>query len=77
MRTTISLEPDVAAAVERLRRREGLGISGAVNTLVRQGLMREAVQDRPYILEPSDLGLLVDVHDVSEALEQLDGPDAR
>ncbi|HZI97194.1 MAG TPA: ribbon-helix-helix protein, CopG family [Actinomycetales bacterium] len=77
MRTTVSLEPDVVAAVERLRRQRGLGVSAAVNALARQGLVREAGQTQAYVLEPAELGLLVDVHNVSEALEQLDGLDAR
>ena len=77
MRTTISLEPDVAAAVDRLRRDHGLGVSAAVNSLARRGLITEAVRGTPYVLEPSDLGLLVDVDNVSEVLEQLDGADDR
>ena len=77
MRTTVSLEPDVAAAVERLRRQQGIGVSAAVNALARRGLLVDVVRLEPYVLEPADLGLAVDVHDVAEALEQLDGADSR
>src|SRR4051794_32418857 len=38
MRTTVTLADDVAAAVDRLRREEGLGLSEAVNKLARAGL---------------------------------------
>jgi hypothetical protein len=31
MRTTVTLERDVAAAVDQLRRREGIGMSEALN----------------------------------------------
>ena len=77
MRTTVTLDPDVEAAVGRLRHRDGLGLSAAVNALVRQGLVQDAPRGARYVHEPADLGLLIDVHDVSEALEQLDGPQAR
>lgn len=39
MRRTVTLDPDVAAEVERLRREEGLGLSEAVNKLARFGMM--------------------------------------
>ena len=44
MRTTLTLADDVAAAVERLRRERSIGMSEAVNELVRAGL---TTQNRP------------------------------
>ncbi len=38
MRTTVTLADDVVAAVERVRRERGVGVSDAVNDLVRAGL---------------------------------------
>ena len=38
MRTTITLDRDIAAAVEQLRREEGIGPSEALNRLARAGL---------------------------------------
>ena len=38
MRTTISLDDDVTAAVIEFRRHGNLGLSQAVNQLIRQGL---------------------------------------
>ncbi|MBA2263154.1 MAG: ribbon-helix-helix protein, CopG family, partial [Chloroflexi bacterium] len=38
MRTTVTLDKDVAAAVRRLRLSEGMGLSEALNRLARAGL---------------------------------------
>ena len=76
MRTTVNLDDDVAAAVQQLRRERGMGVSEAVNGLARAGL---AVRnDRHGFRQRSvNLGLKVDVTNVAEAIEQLDGPGAR
>lgn len=71
MRTTINLDPDVAAAADRLRREKHIGLSEAINELARQGLM--AHPDRqPFRQRTRDLGLAIDVSNVAEALEYLD-----
>ncbi len=73
MRTTVTFDQDVAAAVERLRRERSIGLSEAVNELVRAGLrLRQA--RRPFVQRASDVGLRIDVTNVAEALEQLEGP---
>ena len=41
MRTTITLADDVAAALEKLRRERSVGLSEAVNDLVRAGLAKQ------------------------------------
>lgn len=71
MRTTFTLEDDVAAEVERLRREEGIGISEAVNRLIRAGLAAPAKR-RVYRNRSFDVGLKVDVADVASVLELLD-----
>ena len=72
MRTTVTLADDVAAAVERMRRERAIGISEAVNELIRNGLAAGPQR------EPArHLGLRLDVSDVADALESLDGPTAR
>jgi len=76
MRTTITLADDVAAAVEKLRRERGVGISEAVNDLVRSGLNADD-SARPFRQRSHDLGSGVDVSNVAEAIETLDGPAAR
>ncbi|MBI1736440.1 MAG: ribbon-helix-helix protein, CopG family [Candidatus Rokubacteria bacterium] len=76
MRTTITLDADVAAEIERLRRKRGLGLSEAVNELIRSGLRERAPRSR-FEQRAHDLGLRVDVRNVAEALEILEGPTAR
>ncbi|MGH9164067.1 MAG: ribbon-helix-helix protein, CopG family [Acidimicrobiales bacterium] len=68
MRTTVNLDDDIAAAVERLRREQGLGLSAAVNELVRRGLVAKRPA-RKLRLETGRLGLRVDVTNVAEALD--------
>jgi Arc/MetJ family transcription regulator len=76
MRTTVSLDDDVTAAVERVRRERSIGLSEAVNQLVRAGLRAEGT-GRPFRQRAARLGLRIDVANVAEALEDLDGPATR
>ncbi|MCX7620681.1 MAG: ribbon-helix-helix protein, CopG family [Acidimicrobiales bacterium] len=76
MRTTIDLEPDTAKAVEHLRKEQGLGLSEAVNQLIRRGLVATPAPS-PFRPIHRDLGLMIDVSNVAEALELLDGPETR
>jgi hypothetical protein len=72
MRTTVTLDDDVAAAIERLRRERHLGMSEAVNQLARAGLTARPPHER-FVQRTFDMGPGIDVTDVAEALEQLDG----
>lgn len=76
MRTTITLDDDVAAAIEQLRRERAVGVSEVVNDLVRSGL-RARPDKRRFRQQTHKLGLTVDVTNVADALEQLDGPSSR
>jgi metal-responsive CopG/Arc/MetJ family transcriptional regulator len=71
MRTTFTLDDDVAAAVERLRREEGIGISEAVNRLIRAALVQPKKRAR-YEHHSDDIGLRVDVTDIGSVLDLLD-----
>jgi Arc/MetJ family transcription regulator len=76
MRTTVNLDDDVVALVEKRRRDRALGLSEAVNALIRESL--RAVPPRTDFRQRSQaLGLSIDVSNVAEALEQLEGPSAR
>jgi hypothetical protein len=76
MRTTIQLDTDVQAALDELRKASDLGVSQAVNLLIRRGLA--APQERkPFIQRTERLGLRIDVRNVSEALELLEGSETR
>ncbi len=75
MRTTLTLADDVAAAIERVRRERSIGLSEAVNELVRAGLV--VTQDRPptsFRQKSHDLGRGIDFDNIADTLETLDGP---
>lgn len=76
MRTTVTLEDDVAAAVDRLRRERSIGFSEAVNELIRAGLLAKPPR-RAFRQRSRAIGLRIDVTNVAEALETLEGPDHR
>jgi hypothetical protein len=76
MRTTITLDDDVAAALEQLRRDRSIGLSQAVNELIRAGL-RVRRSRAPFRQTSQPIGLRIDVANVAEALELLEGPGAR
>lgn len=76
MRTTVTFDDDAAAIVEQLRRERGIGVSAAVNELVR----RAAASPRrpaPFVQRTSAGHARFDVTDVAEALDLLDEPAAR
>jgi hypothetical protein len=76
VRTTITLADDVLAAIEKLRHERSIGLSEAVNDLVRAGLV-ERRPDVPFRQRTHDLGRGIDFSNVGEAIETLDGPGAR
>jgi Arc/MetJ family transcription regulator len=71
MRTTVTLDDDAAAAVEALRRREGTGVSEAVNKLIRAGLARQPIKTS-YRHRTSDIGVKIDISNIGEVLDLLD-----
>jgi len=76
MRTTVTLDDDVAAAVTRLRRERGVGVSEAINQLARAGLTVKRPRP-PFRQRSVPLNVRVDVTNVAEALERLDGASHR
>jgi hypothetical protein len=74
MRTTVTLDADVAAAIQQLRRKEGIGVSEALNRLARGGL---TVRDQPKRFRQRSYPMgpfTVDVTNVAEAIDLLEGP---
>jgi len=71
VRTTFTLDDDVAAEVERLRRKEGIGLSEAVNRLIRAGMARPS-RHHAYRHRSAPMGLRLDVTNVASVLEILD-----
>ena len=76
VRTTVDLEDDTAAEVRRLRSEEHRGLSEAINELIRRGMLQQG-QPEPFVPTTRPLGLKIDVTDVAEALDLLEGPGAR
>ncbi|HEY7693128.1 MAG TPA: ribbon-helix-helix protein, CopG family [Gaiellaceae bacterium] len=72
MRTTVTLDDDVAAAIRELRRTRSLGLSEAVNELIRNGLRRRPART-PFKQRSYPMGLQIDVTDVADALEIAEG----
>jgi metal-responsive CopG/Arc/MetJ family transcriptional regulator len=73
MRTTITLEDDVAAAIDHRRREEDKGISEVVNELVRKGLTVKEPRE-PFVQKTAHVGLKLNVDNVAEVLTELEGP---
>lgn len=77
MRTTLSLDDDVAARIEQLRQALDKPLKEVVNEALRRGLagMHEPRASRPYRTRPIDLGRcrLPNVDDVAAALAAAEG----
>jgi hypothetical protein len=80
MRTTLTLDPDVSAQLERRRRERHSSLKAEVNHLLRVGLEHEresarTVAPERFRVEPFSVGeLLIDVDDVTAALDLIDPP---
>lgn len=74
MRTTVTLDDDVAAAVEQIRRERGIGVSQAINELVRRNLVEASRPTKPFRQKTHALQCRIDVSNVAEALELAEGP---
>ena len=76
MRTTVVLDDDVARAVEQLRHERSAGLSEVVNDLIRAGLTSRRPPTK-FRQRSEPVGLRIDVDNVAEALDLLEGPTAR
>jgi hypothetical protein len=52
MRTTVTLDDDVAAKLKRLARERDISFKEALNSSVRRGIERGEARPRPYRLPP-------------------------
>lgn len=81
MRTTLSLDDDVAARIEQLRQDLDKPLKELVNEALRRGLvaMHEPRSPAPYRTQPVDLGRcrLPNVDDVASALAAAEGEQYR
>ncbi|MCP9488302.1 MAG: hypothetical protein MSC31_00310 [Solirubrobacteraceae bacterium MAG38_C4-C5] len=77
MRTTVTLEPDVAARIEQRRRDGERSFKEEINSLLRVGLEHideEPAPREPFRTEPMIGRLLIDIDDVEAALDYAEGP---
>ena len=72
----MKLDDDVAAVINRMRDERGIGLSEAVNELARAGISNRG--DRPRFRQKTyDVGLMIDVSNVQEAIELAEGIEHR
>jgi metal-responsive CopG/Arc/MetJ family transcriptional regulator len=71
MRTTVTLDADIAAEVERLRR-DGVGPSEAINDLARRGLTQPTKARQLWVQRTVDLGIKIDISNIGDVLAHLD-----
>ena len=78
MRTTLTLDDDVAAKLKALCQRTGESFKAVVNRVLRDGLNapRERRPDHPFhvVARPLRLRRGVDLDDIGALLERIDGP---
>ncbi len=75
MRTIVTLADDVAAEIQRMRRDRSISVSEALNELVRAGMAHKTKPRQRFVQRTHAFGLRkVDVTNVAEALEQIEGP---
>ena len=77
MRTTLTLDDDVAKLLEKELRRSGKPFKQVVNHFLRRGLTApRQLPRKPFKVTPINLGL-PHYDKVEDLLEQLEGPDHR
>jgi plasmid stability protein len=79
MRTTLTLDEDVAAKLKAETRRSGRSFRDTVNDVLRHGLESRRITPprKPFKVEARDLGQLrpsLSLDSVAELLEQAEGP---
>jgi hypothetical protein len=79
VRTTLTLDEDVASKLKSLARRSGRAFRDVVNDTLRRGLARPpaAPPRQLFKVEARDLGRLrpgLDLDNVADLLEQVEGP---
>jgi hypothetical protein len=80
-RTTLTLDDDVAAKLDRESRRSGESFRATVNRVIRHGLhaAQSSQARKPFRVRGRKLGLRpgVELDDIGALLDRLDGPSRR
>ena len=78
MRTTITLDEDVAAKIKAKMQKTGLSFKDVVNEMLRAGLLfsEKATKQKPFKVNARPLGIRsgLNYDCMSELLEQVEGP---
>jgi hypothetical protein len=81
VRTTLTLDDDVAALLARAMRESGKGFKQTLNETLRAGFAqrRQAARIEPFVVRARLLGLVpgLDYSNAGELLEVAEGPDHR
>lgn len=76
MRTTVTIDDDLLAQIEDLRRREGLSFRGALNQLLRAGIQSQGQPPKPtpYRTPTRKLGLRtgVDATKLNQLVDEME-----
>jgi hypothetical protein len=75
VRTTLTIDDDIAVLVEQEQRRSGESFKGTINRLLNLGLMNaeNKAVSKPFVVTPFPLGI-GNCDKISELLEELEGP---
>jgi hypothetical protein len=78
VRTTLTIDDDIAALVEQEVRKSGNSFKGTVNRLLREGLIasRKPAPAKPFVITPIAMGLKpgLSYDSIPELLEEAEGP---
>jgi len=78
VRTTLTIDDDIAVLVEQEQRRSGESFKGTVNTLLRQGLIasRNPQPRKRFVVTPRKMGLPpgLSYDSIPDLLEAIEGP---
>jgi hypothetical protein len=76
MRTTLTIDDELATSIERLRKRQGVGLRQVINDLLRKGLLAEAERPEPkvYVAPTFNMGLKpgIDPLRMNQLLDELE-----
>jgi len=79
MRTTLTIDDDVAAQLERLRKKHDASLKDVINDALRRGLRDMAVvqkKRKPFRTRTFDMGkALINIDNIAEALAYAEGED--
>jgi hypothetical protein len=78
MRTTLTIDDDVAAELDRLRRQRDVGLKDIVNDALRRGLRdmtAVAKRTKPFRTRPLESGrlLVASIDNIAELLAEVEG----